>query len=110
MHARSLKGGTRVMKAIDADVIWTQNTGQVRVEERMSGWARTPGDLWMRAIGLGRHGFAAKEPTLQLLGLFILFNTIVVRDGVPVNAVHQAFLEIDEYRQTISPDAPGASD
>nr|WP_321985212.1 hypothetical protein [uncultured Lichenicoccus sp.] len=40
--------------------------------------------------------------------LFIDFNTIVVRDGVPVEAAHRAFLRIDEYRRLISPDAPGA--
>ena len=40
--------------------------------------------------------------------LFIHFNTIVVGDHVGVEAAHQAFLEIDEYRQLISPDIKGA--
>ncbi len=40
--------------------------------------------------------------------LFIHFNTIVVGDQVGVEATHQAFLEIDEYRQLISPDIKGA--
>ena len=40
--------------------------------------------------------------------LFIEFNTIVVRDQVPVEAVHREFLKIDEYRKRISPDIPGA--
>jgi hypothetical protein len=44
----------------------------------------------------------------QLLAMFILFNTITVRDRVSVDNAHQAFLAIDEYRQTISPDAFGA--
>ena len=40
--------------------------------------------------------------------LFIDFNTIVVGDGVDVQAAHRAFLEIDEYRSLISPDIEGA--
>ena len=45
----------------------------------------------------------------QLLAMFILFNTLTVRDGIDVGAAHRAFLGIDEYRETISPDAPGAA-
>ena len=41
--------------------------------------------------------------------LFIEFNTIVVRDQIPVKAAHDAFLAIDEYRERISPDIPGAA-
>ena len=42
--------------------------------------------------------------------LFIDFNTIFVRDNMPVGAAHKAFLQIDEYRRLISPDTPGADD
>ena len=40
--------------------------------------------------------------------MFILFNALVVRDRIDPKAAHAAFLEIDEYRMAISPDAPGA--
>ena len=40
--------------------------------------------------------------------MFILFNTLVVRDRIDPMAAHAAFLEIDEYRMAISHDAPGA--
>ena len=40
--------------------------------------------------------------------MFILFNTLVVRDGINPKAAHAAFLEIDEYRMAISPESPGA--
>jgi hypothetical protein len=50
----------------------------------------------------------AKDHTKQLLGMFLLFNSIVVRDGIAAADAHNAFLGIDEYRATISPDAPGA--
>ncbi|MCO6407343.1 hypothetical protein [Hoeflea alexandrii] len=39
--------------------------------------------------------------------VFILFNTVVVRDGISVEAAHRAFLKIDEYRDAIAPDLPG---
>jgi hypothetical protein len=40
--------------------------------------------------------------------LFIEFHSIVVRDQVPVDAAHNAFLAIDEYRDRIAPDILGA--
>jgi hypothetical protein len=40
--------------------------------------------------------------------MFILFNTVTARDGIDVQKACKAFLEIDEYRRAISPDAPGA--
>ena len=44
----------------------------------------------------------------QVAMMFADFHTIVVRDGVDVQEAHKAFLEIDEYREVISPDIPGA--
>lgn len=41
--------------------------------------------------------------------LFIEFNTLVVRDGIDPKEAHRAFLMIDEYRERISPDVPGAA-
>lgn len=40
--------------------------------------------------------------------LFIDFHTIVVRDGLDPKHVHEAFLNIKEYRERISPDIDGA--
>lgn len=105
------------MKATDAIVVWTPvraeeaaHPGSIRVELRGSGWARTRGDFWMPATSLGEFGTVSTkgDKTKQLLAMFILFNTVTVRDGVSVENAHKAFLQIDEYRQTISPDAPGA--
>jgi hypothetical protein len=114
------------MKMKDADVIWipvfdaptlkeypelaAANAGHVRVERHLSGWQRTLGDRWMPATALGDMGEVPTkdDPIKQLLAMFILFNTLVVRDRIDPFRAHQAFLEIDEYRRTISPDAPGA--
>jgi hypothetical protein len=40
------------------------------------------------------------------LAMFVLFNTIIVRDGLDPQSVHREFLKIDEYRRCISPDSP----
>ena len=48
-------------------------------------------------------------PHWQLVAMmFTDFHTIVVRDGIDAQVAHQAFLEIDEYREIISPDISGA--
>jgi hypothetical protein len=41
--------------------------------------------------------------------VFINFHTLIVRDGIPIEKAHRAFLAIDEYREHISPDIPGAA-
>ncbi len=40
--------------------------------------------------------------------VFITFNTLVVRDVVPVEQAHAEFCKIKEYPLMISPDIPGA--
>jgi hypothetical protein len=116
------------MKLIEADVIWTpvwsaddlakypdldgDYPGMVRVELHGSHWQRTRGDRWAQAATAWdpMHGTIPPKNnrTWQLLSMFILFNSIVVRDRVPVEDAHRAFLKIDEYRQHISHDIPEA--
>ncbi len=91
------------MRLVDTDVVWTPRHG-VRVELNGTNWTRTEGDRWTRA-------YDTQDPnreTDRLLGMFILFNALVVRDRIDPKAAHAAFLEIDEYRMAISSDAPGA--
>jgi hypothetical protein len=45
----------------------------------------------------------------RIARLFVIFNTMVVRDGVAVDAAHRALLAIDEYRETIPEDQEGAA-
>jgi hypothetical protein len=110
------------MKASDADVVWVprfprewyeknggsapDNEGSVRVERHLSGWKRTKGDRCSPAANLGYSG--ARTEMTAPLAVFILFNTLVVRDGIEPAAAHRAFLEIDEYRQHISREKVGA--
>lgn len=103
------------LKAKDAIVVWRPATldtrPTVRVVRKGSSWDRDGNEFWMPATALGEWGFSsAKDPKhLQLLAMFILFNTLVVRDRIPVPLAHEAFLNIDEYGKTISPDCPGAN-
>ena len=47
---------------------------------------------------------------VQVAQLFIDFHTMIVRDGIDPRAAHREFLKIDEYRERISRDIPGAED
>ena len=102
------------MRYREAMIAWTPGTEEVRV-----GPLLRPGDAnWTRhPINYLRTGGAAfLEPQEQTdaavreMMLFIEFHTIVVRDRVPIDAVHREFLKIDEYRRRISPDIPGAEE
>jgi hypothetical protein len=101
------------MKAIESMVAWTPcdydgpSAGQVRVgrwPDEM-GWS-DPFLMTSGACYIDRHKLTAHERRALV---FIDFNTLVVRDGIDVQAAHKAFLAIDEYRQFISPDIDGAS-
>jgi hypothetical protein len=48
--------------------------------------------------------FSADE---RLLRLFVMFTILTIRDQVPAEEVHRAFLAIDEYRKALPPDVPG---
>jgi hypothetical protein len=99
------------MRMTEADVVWTPGQA-VRVERHGSNWQRSDSDRWMPATCLGEMGEVPTKGDVdrQLLAMFILFNTLVVRDRVAVEAAHAAFLKIDEYRKTISPDTRGAEE
>ncbi len=61
---------------------------------------------WMFLDGPFKHRRQCKTKTGRLLCLMTLFHTLVVRDGLDPQRVHQAFLRLPEYRQTIAPDCP----
>ena len=55
----------------------------------------------------GQGTIVPSNPDKELLGLFILFHTLVIREGVPFEKVYEAFLAIDEYREVMSINAVG---
>jgi len=42
------------------------------------------------------------------LHVFIAFNHIVVRDGVPIDAAHREFCKVKEYVDGLADDVPGS--
>lgn len=103
------------MKAKDALIAWTPadfrddpSAGQVKVGPAPN----EPAPEWLAMFAY--TGGAAYALVRNLTGdaakarLFIDFNTLVVRDGIDPQVAHEAFLLIDEYAESISPDIAGA--
>jgi hypothetical protein len=104
------------MRYQEALIAWTPGTDRIKVGPliQLDGpdWTGHPSE----PNGYRYTGGAAytwlrdcKDKTLRDLVLFIEFHSIVVRDRVPVEAAHRAFLAIDEYRERIAPDISGAA-
>lgn len=102
------------MKQLEAIIAWTparwadlrpETAGQVVVLPR--GEAQEAKRFAMRA-GASSSALAALSEEERIARLFIEFQTLVVRDGIDVQAAHRAFLAIDEYRFRIAPDTEGA--
>jgi hypothetical protein len=101
------------MKMLECMVAWTPSDGE-------PGEGETAGDIkvgqwpdysrWSDSFaftdGACETHWHEVEPAELAAQIFILFNTIVVRDRIGVHKAHRAFLEIDEYRDRIVADAP----
>jgi hypothetical protein len=98
------------MKYREALIAWNPDTDQIRVGPLLKrgdpDWTEYPiyYDFTGGAAETARRSLEGLEAALAM---FIDFNTIVVRDRVPVEAAHREFLKIEEYCQRISPDTPG---
>jgi hypothetical protein len=102
------------MRYQDCLIAWNPGTAQIRVDRASNkeddlDWTKFP----IRYVNCGGAAYAhvhrCKNKDERDLMLFVEFNTIVVRDKVPVEAAHRAFLQIDQYRQRLSPDTQGAA-
>ena len=101
------------MKFRDALVAWNPGTSEVRVGlligEDEADWTRTPIKYRMTGGAAYKEVREATNPLAIAVFMFAEFHAIVVRDNVPVQAAHRAFLAIDEYRERIAPDIEGAT-
>ena len=95
------------MKATEAMICWIpQDADSIKVvhwpdRERIS-------DNYEFTTGACcKEWYEADQITLSFF-IMAAFHTCVVRDRIDVDVAHKAFLKIDEYRQRISPDIPGA--
>ena len=95
------------MKYQEALIAWTPHTDKIAVfpwpdkHNRSGGYDFTGGACFS-------HIRECKNEFQRDMLLFVDFHTAVVRDGIPVESAHKAFLAIDEYRQRIAPDVQGA--
>lgn len=103
------------MKQSDAIIAWTparwaelrpDTAGQVAVLPAPD--AEGAAKCFMMRGGAGSSALQALTGEARIARLFIDFQTLVVRDGLDPQAVHRAFLAIDEYRFRIAPDTEGA--
>lgn len=94
------------MKITECMIAWNKKSKDVRVDRwpDHSGWS----DRYTYTGGACEARVHRMTPDQRERLMFIMFNTIVVRDGCDPMAAHEAFLNIDEYRSLISPDTPGA--
>jgi hypothetical protein len=94
------------MKLVEAMYGWNRNSGEIGVGP----WPDTTGwsDRYSLSGGACYTNIRQMSPDQQVAQIFIDFHTLVVRDGVDVQAVHRAFLKIDEFRRSIAPDIEGA--
>ena len=102
------------MKVNEAVIAWTPTyyensptAGSVivrHISEQASGWL----DEYVNSGGAVYTDWKEHRGWISIAKIFIEFNTLVTRDGIPPQSVHQAFLKIDEYAERISPDMPGA--
>ena len=99
------------MKHTEAMYAWGPRRGRVAGKPVMVGpWPDRSGwsDPYLFTGGACYTALHGKSPEERKAQLFIDFHTMVVRDGVPPPDAHEAFLAIDEYRASISPDIKGA--
>lgn len=111
------------MKAKDALIAWTpqswteeSSAGGVRVLDRQvvfgdDGFARYQWDKpYQMTDGAVLRGWSRLSRRELATAILRIFNTLVIRDGLKPDVVHDALLVIDEYATSIDPDTRGARD
>lgn len=105
------------MKMNDAYIVWKERSADCwAVNHRLGRNSRftiPDGYHFMNASGLvdpirhmvrkGELRVVRTSPEKLVMGMLSLFRYIVVEEFVDVEAAHCAFLEIDEYREHITP-------
>jgi len=95
------------MRAKEAMICWIPNDGDSIEVIYWPDGPRTSDDYEFTTGACCKEWYEADSITLAFF-IMAAFHTCVVRDRIDVDAAHKAFLKIDEYRERISPDTPGA--
>ena len=92
------------MKYTQAMVAWKPN-GEIMVGE----WPdKTRWSAGFLVDGASSRKVHDGSDEFRLFHMFKLFHYLVLHENIPLEKAHTAFLAIDEYRQNIERDIPGA--
>ena len=92
------------MQLLDVVIAWNPNgTAKVGPHLDPGRWSKN----FQVTDGADNTRWARFDENQRQKALFIVFHTMVVRDGVDVQVAHRAFMEIDEYRDLIAQDIEG---
>jgi hypothetical protein len=106
-----------VMKMSEAAIEWVPSwwsdpaegvePGSVRVARKGRSWWRGA-PFW---LDVGSPSFPDRDLTdvERVLQMFLDFHAMVVRDGIDPQVLHAEMLKVEEYRQQIARDIPGAA-
>ena len=95
------------MKLYNTMIGYNPGTGEIEagIHPDVTGWSRK----YEFTVGACYASHRETSPIERKMMMFINFHAAVVRDKVDIDAAHHAFLTIDEYRESISPDIEGAT-
>ena len=81
--------------------------GKIRIGHKAgnNAWSRpyafVEGAVWV--------GWKDQPLAVRVVRMLLLFQAIVVRDGIDPQLAHKEFLKVDEYRRNIACDIPGST-
>jgi hypothetical protein len=96
------------MKYEECMIAYDPNSNRIRVGPwpDRRGWS----DDYIFTVGacfmLNRQCQLTRDQLLRRVQLLLEFHHAVVRDAVPFDEAHKAFLQIDEYRDMMAHDVP----
>lgn len=97
------------MRLADALIAWTPcDPRAIKIGTLESNYAERWDESYKCTCGGCFAEVAALTGIASVARVFVDFNSLVVRDGIDVDAAHKEFLKIDEYRTHVSPDIDGA--
>src|SRR5579871_37601 len=102
------------MLAAEAMIVWSPNRKEMPAETR--GKVRVvkfdphsnDTDNFIGSDGACELSWKEANETRRLFMLYRLLHTLVMTQGIEPQTVHEAFMGIDEYRQTISSSIDGS--
>ena len=86
----------------DAIILWDADLKKVMIKPK--GHKDTPEMVELKKSGGAAYGFWQEAPASELyFRMLQQFTSMVRDDGIPASKVHDAFLDIPEYRATLRP-------